>query len=183
MKYFIFLLVAGFAGLAWADDAPPEETQSTDLSSEFGQGGTSTQAEEKMSSKKEHHEEKAKSSHRRRDCSPERLGEEAKKGSKWLVTHLKCRVAVRSALKRAGCNVPLGGPQSYSVLAKHGWRCGRSSPRNAPEGAIIMTQRGSNDRHYEIKHHGCYYSDFHLLDCRPATEYSRPFRMIGWCAP
>jgi hypothetical protein len=134
-------------------------------SSEVGSGGTNTSAASNAQT-----------------CDAKLLGADAKAACTSTQTHYKCVTAVRAALAKAGCHVPLGGPDSYSILSKY-WHCEHTPPAKAPDGAVIMYQRGKS-RHYEVKYHNCYYSDFHHPECLPATQYHNgPFKEIGWCVP
>lgn len=95
----------------------------------------------------------------------------------------QCLSAVRAAY--GGCSPRvISAIHSYqhgmNSMRRAGWRCGYThNPYEAPEGAVIALTN-----HVEIRVGRCFYSDFHVVNCKPATRYSHnPRHMYGWCMP
>lgn len=120
---------------------------------------------------------------RSRTCS-------AQGAAEWIVkigqaTHSshQCLAAVRAAY--GGCSARvIDAIHSYqhgmNSMRRAGWRCGYThNPYEAPEGAVI-----AEANHVEIRVGRCFYSDFHVVNCKPGTKYSHnPRHMYGWCMP
>jgi|GEM_PF-3637356 len=95
----------------------------------------------------------------------------------------QCLSAVRAAY--GGCSAKvIDAIHSYqhgmNSMRAAGWRCGYThNPYEAPEGAAI-----AEANHIEIRVGNCFYSDFHVVNCKPGTKYSHnPRHMYGWCMP